>query len=216
MKNGEWYPRLARSLLVLCAVILTGLALRREFFAPEPQPKRQLVSDWPRYAAHGQRIGGTGLPVTVVVFSDFQCPACRLLADNLETVRKKHPRQIGVVYRHYPLPNHPHAASAARASECAGRQGRFEAYHNALFQEQTSIGDTSWIRFAMRAQVPDSAAFSECMGDSRMSAAVERDLRDAEQLGVMGTPTLLINGVRLDGAPKLNVLEAYVRRALDD
>lgn len=216
MKGRDWFSYVTSGAVVLCAVVLTALVIRREFFQSSPAEERQVVADWKRYAVHGLRMGGgKDAPVTVVVFSDFQCPACRLLADNLELVREKHPGQIAVIYRHYPLPNHEHAASAARASECAARQGRFEAYHNALFQDQGSIGDTSWTRFAARAQVPDSAAFGECMRDPGSSARVGQDLQDAKRLGVMGTPTLLINGVRLDGAPKLDVLEGYISRALE-
>jgi protein-disulfide isomerase len=216
MRNNNWLSTLTSGVVVLCALTLTALVVRREFAASQPQPQRQTITEWRQYAAHGQRAGGADAPVTVVVFSDFQCPACRLLADNLGTLRAKYPGRIAVVYRHFPLPNHPFAMAAAQASECAAQQGRFEAYHNALFREQNAIGDTSWTRFAARAGVPDLASFERCTSETQRSAALARDLTDAKRLGVMATPTLLINGLRLDGTPPFNTLEGYIQRAVQD
>jgi len=150
-----------------------------------------------------------------VVFSDFQCPACRLLADELDSIRAKRPDDVAVVYRHFPLtPVHPHAEAAAKASECAGGQGRFEAFHDALFREQALVGETEWRHFATAAAVPDLAAFDRCVAGTAPDAAVARDFQAGRDLGVTGTPTLLINERRVQGTPPLPELERYVRRAM--
>lgn len=119
-----------------------------------------------------------------------------------------------MVYRHSPLASHPFAVAAARASECAGRQDRFEAYHDALFVEQESIGLASWTRFATEAALPDIPAFERCLADAGPSDNLGRDTLDARRLRVDGTPTFLVNGLRFDGTPPLEMLRAYVRRAV--
>ncbi|HEV3051836.1 MAG TPA: thioredoxin domain-containing protein, partial [Longimicrobium sp.] len=160
----------------------------------------------------GQRSGGEA-PVTVVVFSDFQCPACRVLAQSLDVIRERHPGTVAVVYRHFPLPAHPFAPAAAQASECAARQGRFQAYHDELFRRQEAIGDTSWTAFARLAAVPDLRAFEACAADTAPVPAVQRDIEAARRLGVAVTPTLLINGRRFDGTPGVESLERHILNA---
>lgn len=205
--------------VVLCAVVLTGLVVRRELFSssPTPAPVEQVVPDWRRYAAEGRRTGPADAPVTVVVFSDFQCPACRMLAESLDSVTARHPSQVAVVYRHFPLSAvHPHATAAARASECAGDQGRFSAFHDALFREQALIGIQPWRRFAEGAGVADLDAFDRCVAGNAPDAAILRDGRAGQRLEVTGTPTLLINQHRVQGAPPLGELERQIVRALRD
>jgi protein-disulfide isomerase len=203
--------------LTLCAVVVTGLVARREFFPPAggmqpPAPVR--VPDWRAYAREGHRMGPADAPVTIVVFSDFQCPYCGILTERLHTVMRAHPREVAVVYRHYPLAGHPYALGAARASECAAAQERFPAFHDALFAAQDSIGVAGWDRFASTAHVPDLARFRACAAQAGPIATVKRDTVAGMRLRVSGTPTLLINDTRLQGAVPADTLEAFVRRAL--
>lgn len=201
--------------LTLCAVIVTGLVVRREFFAPPPgQPRATTVEDWREYARDGHRMGPADAPVTVVVFSDFQCRFCAVLMASLRDLRNAYPDEVAVVYRHFPLSNHEHAAAAARASECAGAQGRFEPFHDALFASQDSIGAISWDRFASEAGVKDLAAFRACTMNSAPSPALARDSAAGGRLRVSGTPTLLINDQRFQGALPPPILDEHVRRAL--
>jgi protein-disulfide isomerase len=202
-------------LLTLCALATTALVVRRELFASRPQaPERPVrISGWREFAREGHRMGPAGAPVTVVVFSDFQCPFCGTLMSRLNAVRQAHPQDVSVVYRHYPLSSHPHALAAARASDCAAAQGRFDAYHDALFAAQDSIGTTEWDRFAQTAGVPDLPRFRACAAETGPLASVARDTVAGERLRVSGTPTLLINDLRLQGAVPQDSLDAYVRRA---
>ncbi|HEX7239027.1 MAG TPA: thioredoxin domain-containing protein [Longimicrobiaceae bacterium] len=212
----ETLLNVATVVLTLCALVVTGLVVRREFFpqaAPGgPEPPRA-VSDWRGYASAGHRIGPANAPLTVVAFSDFQCPFCGVLAKNLAELRRKHPGDVAVVFRHYPLGNHPHAVAAARASDCAAEQGRFEAFHDSVFFRQDSIGNVPWTRFAALAEVPDTAAFARCAAAPGPVATVARDTVAARGLEVSGTPTLLLNDMRYVGALPLDSLEAHVRRA---
>jgi protein-disulfide isomerase len=119
-----------------------------------------------------------------------------------------------VLYRHAPIPSHEYAADAARASQCAGEQGRFEAYHDALFAHQKSIGQLSWTAFADTAGVADGKAFESCMSRTGSEAAVDNDRSAARRLGVKATPTLLINDQLLVGSPSEEELVSMVEKKL--
>lgn len=205
------------AVLVCCALVITGLAVRRELGAARPAAtpyteQVRPVRDWRSYAT-GTRIGPAGAAVTVVEFSDFQCPYCRAMADRLRELRKRYPREVALVYRHFPLSYHPFARSAARASVCADEQGRFEAFHDAVFARQDSLSDAVWPRLAKLARVPDARRFDECLRGAASLAHVERDVAAARQLGISGTPALLVNDALLTGGA-LATLEEQVARAL--
>jgi predicted DsbA family dithiol-disulfide isomerase len=200
-----------------CAVVVTAMLIRREFFPPAPDtgPQETNVRNWKMYASVGQRMGATNGLVTLTEFSDFQCPFCRQLAQRIDTVQKLHPNQVAVVYRHYPLATlHPHARAAALAAECAGDQGRFSEMHTLLFAKQDSIGTLSWMEFGMRARVPDTAAMARCIRDSTFAAEVDRDVAAGKRLGIEGTPALLVDGTFVHGAPSLQRLNELVESAL--
>lgn len=203
--------------MVLCAVTVTGLVVRRELFSPSPaaaaiEVESRTVAGWRSYA-EGQRIGPADARVTIVEFSDFECPFCRETADRLRAIRAKYPRDVALVYRHYPLSYHKNAVPAAKASVCAARQGRFEAYHNALFAQQDSLGLISWTQLARAAGVPDEVGFEACMQSSVPGTEIERDLQAGTRLGVRGTPAILVNERFISGAPP-GVLEELVERAV--
>jgi len=146
-----------------------------------------------------------------VEFSDFQCPFCARTHPVLEAARRRHPDQVAVLYRHFPLdPIHPYARRAALASECAAAQGRFAEYSAALFAQQDSIGVKPWSRFAAETGVADTAAFGRCVADARALANVERDARAGRDTDVRVTPTLVINGTLRPGA----VSEAEIERLI--
>lgn len=159
-------------------------------------------------------MGPRDAQVTIVVFSDFQCSFCAAMMDRLQVLRSKYPKDVAVVYRHFPLSIHRQAIPAVRASECAATQGRFETFHNALFARQDSIGLVSWERFAILADVHDLKAFNACNSRTDPIPALVRDTVAGNSLGVKGTPTLLINEVLMEGAQPLDSLEARTARVL--
>jgi protein-disulfide isomerase len=212
----EWMLNLATGTLTLCALAITALVVRQEFFPKSPSGalRPQVISGAREYSRAGHRTGPADAPVTIVAFSDFQCPFCGVAAERLRTLREQYPKEIAIVYRHFPLDIHPHAIAAARASECAAVQGRFQAFHDALYAAQDSIGLAPWERFAATAGVPDTSAFAVCAAGTAPLPALERDTLAGKRLQVRGTPTLLVNETRFQGAPPLDSLEAYVQRAL--
>lgn len=209
-------PDLATGLMVCCALVVTAAVARREFFpapaaAAQPDTKPRPVDNWNELAAAGQRMGPAGAPVQIVEFSDFQCPFCATFAETLRKVRARHPDRVAVLYRHYPIQQiHPYARTAALAAECAGEQGRFEAYHDRLFAQQDSIGSKAWERFAAEAGVADGDAFTRCVRDERLLAKVDRDAELAEESGINVTPTLVIDGTLIPGALSEAELEKWI------
>ena len=207
---------LATVLMVGCALAVTGAVVRREFFAPDAAAAQQEltprpVENWARLASAGQRLGPAEAPVQIVEFSDFQCPFCATFRGTLAKLRAKYPTRVSVLYRHYPIDAlHPHARTAALASECAAEQGRFEAYHDLLFAQQDSIGAKTWERFAAQAGVPDVDAFARCVGEQRLAGNVDRDFRLAEETGISLTPSIIINGTLVPGALSETELEKWI------
>jgi protein-disulfide isomerase/uncharacterized membrane protein len=152
--------------------------------------------------------GRPGAEITIVEFSDFQCPACaQAFQDLRDLVRAR--ADVRVVFRYFPLDAscnthmprtlHPDACAAAVAAECAGQQGRFWEYHDALFENQHSLDRESLLRFARELQL-DLPTFRTCLDDPAMRARVGQDVEDGIHAGVSRTPTLFINGRLVDGA----------------
>lgn len=194
MKATNLFQNIVTAVLTLCAVTVTGLLVRREFTergVAAPVANRQAVSDWRRYAEEGRRAGPAEAAVTIVEFSDFQCPFCRSAAATLDSLREEYPRDVAIVYRHFPSPRHLHAVAAAQASECAGAQGRFWEMHDALYAKQDSIGAVAWTGFASKAGIGDPDAFDACMRTALdQHEALGNDTVAARRLRVDATPTL--------------------------
>jgi protein-disulfide isomerase len=163
--------------LVVCAAITTGLVIRREFFIAPVAPGASavqepvLVDNWRSHLAKGVRFGSATAPVQLIEFADFECPFCASLHVNLKALRDRHPSKVALSFVHFPLPGHRFAKPAARAAECAGEQGRFEAMHDRLFESQDQLGVKSWLEFATDSGVPDLKAFEAA--SKRMSQCRE-------------------------------------------
>lgn len=185
--------------LVLCALTVIGLVVRRQFLPSAAEAAVTEVEEWKPLALVGNRMGPAQPEVSVVEFSDFQCPYCARAHQELAEVRKKHPG-VAVVYRHLPLNGHAQAVPAAVASECAAEQGAFEAYSDLLFRNQDSIGVTGWDEFARRSGVRDVERFRACLTGDAARERVERDRAAATRLGARGTPTFVVNGKMFSGS----------------
>jgi protein-disulfide isomerase len=164
------------------------------------------------YANTGHVLGPKTAAVTLVEFSDFECPFCARFAAYMDSLHSLG-ADVRVVYRHFPAARHEFALPAIRASECAAEQDKFEAMHASLFRSNDSIGAASWWWFAKNAGLQDSARFHSCMERSGPIPALMRDTLDARRLGAKGTPTLLIHDIRLNGLPSFDSLRAYIDRA---
>ena len=215
--SRDLYSDLLTGVLVGCALVVTAAVARREIFPPAaqgPDLKPRAVGNWAQLVSAGQWLGRRDAPVRIVEFSDFQCPFCARTHPIVETIRRRHPDRVAVLYRHFPLDAiHPYARPAAVASECAAEQGRFGEFATLLFARQDSLGATPWSRFAAQAGVPDAAAFERCVRGSRTMPAVDRDAKAGAETRIEVTPTLVINGMLYPGAVTEAVLDSLVMRA---
>jgi protein-disulfide isomerase len=143
--------------------------------------------------------GPEGAPVTIVEFSDFECPYCARVNPALDQVVKKYGDKVRLVFRQFPLNIHANAQKAAEASLCARDQGKFWEMHDAMFKEQRSLGVEQLKEKAARLDL-DAETFNECLDSSRYAEAVVADLQAGSAVGVTGTPAFFINGRFISGA----------------
>lgn len=218
MRKTQKSTSAVTALLALCALVMTGITIRHEFFMRPTAQEVALptsVGNWDLLSSGGHVIGDQSAPVTIVEFADFQCSYCRSFAlGALRAVRSQFGKNVKVVFRHWPLPYHHLAYSAARAAECAASQGRFEAYHDLLFEHQDSLGIIAFGDLARRAGVKDSGAFQVCMSNPAPVDVIEKDIAAAKMAGGTGTPTILVGGLLLHELPDSARLTELVRDAI--
>ena len=136
--------------------------------------------------------------VTIVEYSDFECPYCRSVQSSIDQVLKSYQKKVRLVFKHVPLRIHEHAFSAAVAAFCAGEQGKFWTYHNALFASQELGGDT--LKGLAKRENLDLQKFGTCLASDEAAAYVQQNAREAFELGINSTPTFVINGRVARGA----------------
>jgi protein-disulfide isomerase len=175
----------------------------------EPQYKRYDIPIQGAYA-----LGPQDAPITIIEFSDFQCPFCRRWHDEVyEPLLAAYPGQVRMVYRNLPLTSiHPDAFSAAEAAMCAGDQDAFWPYHEKLFSSE-SLGSEVYTRYAQELSL-DMPSFETCMREHKFQEAVQIDSDFAIDLGISSTPTFFINGLAIVGAQPLDVFKQVIDKEL--
>jgi protein-disulfide isomerase len=159
-------------------------------------------------------LGDPNAPITIVEFSDFQCPFCQRAHPVVKQLLAKYPTQIKLAYRDFPLRQiHPQADAAAVASRCAGEQGKFWQFHDRLFETNQQLNGPVFLDHAAQLEL-DTAKFVNCLSDTRFEALIEQDLQDGNRAGVTGTPAFFINGIALTGAQPLEAFERIVEDEL--
>lgn len=148
-------------------------------------------------------------PITIIEFSDFECPYCQLAVSTLKELLKQYPEKLKLVYRDLPGPNHQQAVAAAEAAQCAAEQHRFWDYHDALFNRRPSDGAWNFPGLAETLGLSMSS-FNTCMQETRYRSEVLKDLQDGLNLGVTSTPTFFINGRPLVGSQPLAEFQAII------
>ena len=158
-------------------------------------------------------LGPDNAPVTLVEFSDFDCPYCGRFHPTLKQLSDKFGNQLRVVYRQYPIPSlHPNAFKAAEASLCAHDQGKFWQMHDLMFSEQGRLSVSELKVKAGRLGL-NQKKFDTCLDTGRYTEQVQNDIKEAQKVGVTGTPALFVNGVSVEGgAVSLDV----VAKAIDE
>jgi protein-disulfide isomerase len=158
--------------------------------------------------------GPKDAPVTIIEFSDFQCPFCKALLPVMNELMGKYPGKLQWVFMDFPIPSlHPTAPKAHEAARCAGEQGKFWEYHDLLFDRAPRHSDEELKQYAREIKLT-SATFSECLASGKYQADVARDVEEGTRLGVAGTPSLFINGRLLDGGNPMSELPTLIEREL--
>jgi len=168
--------------------------------------------------------GNADAPVTIIEFSDFQCPYCSRGANTMEEILKKYPNDVKFVFKHFPLNFHPWAKPAAIATHCAAAQSgdAFWTLHDKFFAEQKQINPGNVMAKSkefLAGSKLDMDQWSECAEDKESEAykaaskAVDDDLALGQQLGVSGTPGFFVNGHFLNGAQPITAFEPLIQQA---
>lgn len=206
-------------LVAFSTLSLLGMVVMDRVRDPEAGPERpppELLDPetWRALSTVGHRLGPADAEITVVTFSDFECPMCGTFATRtFPAFQAEHEGNVALVYRHWPLSRHRFAYPAARASECAAAQGRFFKLHDIIYEQQRSLGLKTFREFADEAGVPDLEAFVRCISDSDRVGAIERDIRAVQDIGGTGTPTVIVNGWLLKGGVGPALLDSIARHA---
>ena len=171
------------------------------------EPPRQVIA-----TADGAARGFDHAPVTIVMFADFQCPACAQGAATMQELQNRYGGKVRLVMRDFPLPFHADAAKAAEAARCARDQGHYWGMHDQLFAHQGELGVTFLKKYAEDLGL-DTAAFASCLDSGRHTADWQKDQADGELYGVSGTPTFYVNG-RVAGMRSLEGFDAVIDEEL--
>lgn len=161
--------------------------------------------------------GDKNAPVTVVEFTDYECPHCgRYFEQTYPQIIEKYVAtgKVRLVVRDYPLSFHPQAQKAAEAAECAGEQGSYWAMHDKLFANQASLSVDNYKEWAGEIGL-ERARFDECLDSGAMAAEIKQDQADGWSYGISGTPVFFINGKMLSGAKPFAAFDAAIQEALE-
>lgn len=177
-------------------------------------PARRITYDLANFDLKGRPTRGDDSAVlTLIEYSDFQCPYCKQLHGTLQTLMNKYPGKVRLFYKHFPLEIHPLAYRMALASECARAQ-RPEAFwllHDAFFDDQYTGQDVEELKKRLRDWAGrnglDGAKLTDCVEERKFAALVDADMEEGKGLGIRGTPVVIANGQFLSGAQPLPVFD---------
>lgn len=186
--------------------VIGGISGQHSDAKPVPQITIQIGDDpWK---------GAQDAPITIVEFSDFECPFCKQAFPILQTILRAYPDHVRLVYLDFPLTQiHKKAFDAAVAAECAYRQNMFWPMHDRLFQDQQSFVRSTFLSYAEQLQL-DTDVYRECLDSQSARSAVYGDIQQGRRFGITGTPTFFINGVRYEGVLSIGQLSAIIEALL--
>lgn len=160
--------------------------------------------------------GSEKAPVTLVEFSDYQCPFSeRFFNQTLPQIEKNYIKtgKVKMVFRNYPLAFHQNAQKTAEAAECAGEQGKFWEFHDTIFKNQKDLDLTSLKKYAKNLGL-ETKKFNDCLDSGKMAAQVQKDTSEGSKYGVSGTPCFFVNGLKIEGAMPFAAFEEAIEKEL--
>jgi protein-disulfide isomerase len=226
VSREERKARRTRSRMALWTSVIAGLmvlVIGIVWFAAPPssdvagRPNPSLTE-----ISHNEWIkGNPNAPVTLVEYSDFQCPSCGNYFPLLKQLSDEYKDQLRIVYRHYPLSFHAHAELAAQAAEAAGKQGRFWEMHDLIFRQQKDWSEkvgsarSLFVGYARELGL-DMARFEADLDSKEVRQAVDADRRSGDWVGVDSTPTFFLNGVKIQNPRGYDPFKNLIEKALPD
>jgi protein-disulfide isomerase len=186
--------------------------MRQKFFADleaRYKVEKKMEPMRVQVAAEGPAVGPASAPVTIVEFSDFQCPFCSRLLPTIEQVKQKYGDKVRIVFRQYPLPMHPNAQKAAEASLCANEQGKFWEMHDAMFKNQQELAVDN-LKSKAAALGLKAETFNQCLDSGKYAAQIQGDIKAGSAVGVSGTPAMFINGRFISGAVPIEQITSVI------
>lgn len=164
-------------------------------------------------------VGSSSAKVTIVEFADFQCPACASFQPDMKKILSEYNGKIQFVYRHFPLPMHKNAIPSAEAAQAAAAENKFWEMYDKLYESQSewSEVDDPTALFVSYAKVLglDEAKFKKALADDTHVPMIQKDLADGNTAGVNSTPTIFVNGKKIEGANTIADIGVKVREAID-
>ena len=157
-------------------------------------------------------LGPATAPITIIEFSDYECPFCKRAEPALTQALETYKDKIKFAYRHYPLPFHQHARPASEAALCANGQGKYWEYHKKVFASPSLTEET--LKQIAKDVGLDAAKFDTCMKNHEFAKEIDKDLEDGQAVGVNGTPAFFINGRMLSGAQPFEKFKELIDTAL--
>lgn len=185
----------------------TGGTVQQPTPQPEPEPEPEVAD----VSAEDDAVKGpANAPVTIIMFSDYQCPYCGRAEDTVKEILEAYPTQVKLIFRDFPLSSmHQYAQKAAEASECAGEQGKYWEMHDKLFENQQALTADDLKKYAADLGL-DTGKFNTCLDSGAMASEVQKDFNDGQAAGVSGTPTFFINGQKLVGAQPFTAFKPVI------
>ena len=157
--------------------------------------------------------GRSDAPVQIVEFADYECPYCQRIYPELKKLSQDFGDKVALVFKDSPLPNHARASKAAEAAQCAGEQGNFWEFHELLFDGNRKL-ELAQLKQNARDLKLDTARFDRCLDSGSQALKVQKDVAQAQRLGLTGTPSFFINGHFVSGAVKYSTLREIVEQQL--
>lgn len=186
-------------------VFPTGAAVKGDDPAPTVVDMEALLDD---DAVRGDK----DAPVTIVEWSDFECPFCgRFYQQTLPSIEEEYIKtgKVKLVYRDFPLSFHANAQKAAEAAECAGEQGKYWEMHDLLFEKGVQGGVAGFKQYAKNLGL-NTAKFDTCLDSGAMAGEIQQDMADGAAVGIQGTPGFIVNGKLVSGAQPFAVFKQVI------
>ncbi|MFO0724532.1 MAG: thioredoxin domain-containing protein [Myxococcota bacterium] len=175
---------------------------------PATRQKVDLVSGTPQRGAKSDAL------VTIVEWSDFECPFCSRAVPTVDQILKTYGDKVAFQFRHQPLPFHPHAMPAAKAAVAAGKQGKFWEMHDKLFANQKALNDTDFEQYAKEIGL-NVAKWKADLAAEDVDALIKKDMADGSTYGARGTPSFFVNGVPIRGAMPFDSFKSVIDKEIE-